>query len=84
MDASDKGPLLSLALDAADPRLPPEARLEALQAAAGIDMETTLGAVAGILHGVLDGLRLQFGEQAVDVIMRQVGEWAIAVVGEPS
>jgi hypothetical protein len=78
---ADRGAVLSLVLDAVDPRLGVDQRAESV--ACALDVDPTLAGVAwaGMLFGMLDGIRGQFGAAGVDEIMGVLASVAVGLVG---
>ena len=83
-DNAETGRLISLVLDASDPRLTATEREAAVSDAIAVDPQSGLAAATGMLHGVLSGIRKQAGPEALDAVMRQLAAVSLAAVGDVS
>lgn len=77
---ADRGAVLSLVLDAVDPRLGADQRAESVVCAIDVDPVLAATSWAGMLFGVLNGAQAQFGVAGVDEIMAVLASIAVSLV----
>jgi hypothetical protein len=78
--SAEVGAVLSLVLDAVDPRLSETVRGDAVAAAFAADPALAATTWAGLLFGVLHGLHGQYGDAALDEIMGTLATIAVGTL----
>jgi hypothetical protein len=78
--SAEVGAVLSLVLDAVDPRLSETVRGDAVAAAFAADPALAATTWAGLLFGVLHGLHGQYGDAALDEIMGTLAAIAVGTL----
>lgn len=74
------GTVLTLALDAVDPRLGARQRSDAVVGAMELNPELAATTWAGMLHGLLSGIQGQFGEPAFQDVMAALTSATVGLV----
>jgi hypothetical protein len=80
---TDLGIVMSLVLDAVDPRLDGDKRTDAAAAAMDMDPDHSAAMWAGLLFAFLGSIEAKRGREALDVVMYQLGLLAMEAAASP-
>ena len=76
----DRGIVLSLALDAVDPRLAEAKRSDAAEAALEMDLGMAVSLWSAMIYTILDGVGTAQGPQALDDLMRHFAALSLGLL----